>query len=64
MNSNGEIETDEQAIRYLLETLKPGQLVRLAELLQRCRLETGYGGIEVIMADGVVQNFKLVQSYR
>ena len=64
MNSNGEIETDEQAAQYLLDTLKPGQLIRLAELLKRCRLETGYGDIKIVLAEGIVQNFKLEQSFK
>ena len=58
------IQTEEDAVRFLLNFLKPGQLIRLAELLQRCRMETGYGGIEIVMADRVVQTFKLVQSYK
>jgi len=63
-NSIGEIESDEQASQYLLDTLKPGQLIRLAELLMRCRLETGYGDIKIVLAEGIVQNFKLEQSYK
>jgi hypothetical protein len=48
----------------LLQVLKPGQLCTLAAALLEVQTGTGYGAVELVIADGRVQTVKVVKSMR
>ena len=61
-----EEHTDEGnvAMLRLLALLKMEHVALLLELLETILGDTGYGGVEIVVADGRVQSMKLTKSYR
>lgn len=54
----------QQAVRDLLQELGPDRLVRLVGLLAAVRLETGYGDVTIVMAEGKVVGMKKASSFK
>jgi len=48
----------------LIRALKPGNLALLARLLGEVIDETGFGAVEIIIANGSIQNIKVIKSHR
>lgn len=54
----------DDAVKRLLLLLGDAHAELLAELLETILDDTGYGGVEIVVADGRIQTMKLTKSYR
>jgi hypothetical protein len=60
----GQAAENNPAIQRLVALLGPEHAGLLAELLATILEDTGYGGVEIVVADRRVQTMKLTKSYR